>query len=116
MALFDKNAKVLLYGANIWYFGEGMFGPFFAVFAERVGGDILDITWAWAIYLIVMGSMNILVGKVVDSRKSNEEVMIVGYALNAFFTFGYLFVTTPSGLFLVQGGLGIAAPPPTPTW
>ena len=25
---------------------EGMFGPLFALFANRLGGSILDITWA----------------------------------------------------------------------
>ena len=29
-------------GANIWYFGEGMMGPLFAVFTDRVGGDTLS--------------------------------------------------------------------------
>ena len=43
-----RSLKILLIGANIWYFGEGMMGPLFAVFAEKIGGDILDITWAWA--------------------------------------------------------------------
>lgn len=31
--------------------GEGMPDPLFAVFAQRIGGKILDITWAWAIQL-----------------------------------------------------------------
>lgn len=37
---FSRTARILLLGANIWYFGEGMMGPLFAVFAEKVGGDI----------------------------------------------------------------------------
>ena len=37
MAL-NKNLKILLYGGNIWYFAEGMLGPLFAVFTERIGG------------------------------------------------------------------------------
>ena len=41
---FSRTARILLLGANIWYFGEGMMGPLFAVFAEKVGGDILKST------------------------------------------------------------------------
>ncbi|MFW5719419.1 MAG: hypothetical protein ACOCXT_00120 [Candidatus Dojkabacteria bacterium] len=44
----NKPLLLLLIAGNIWYFGEGMFGPLLAVFAERIGGDLLDITWVWA--------------------------------------------------------------------
>jgi hypothetical protein len=63
-----RTAKVLLTGANIWYFGEGMMGPLFAVFAEKVGGDILDITWAWAAYLVITGVLYILIGKALNKK------------------------------------------------
>ena len=115
MAL-NKYNKVLLYGANIWYFGEGMLGPLFAIFAERIGGSILDVSWAWATYLIVSGLLYIVVGKITDARNNKEKIMIAGYALNALFTFGYLFVSAPWHLFLVQAGLGVAAAMATPTW
>ncbi len=113
-----KTAKVLLIGANIWYFGEGMMGPLFAVFAEKVGGDILDITWAWATYLVITGLLYILVGKLLNNKadKTKVKVMIAGYAFNALITFGYLWVDSPWKLFLVQAGLGIAEAMGTPAW
>ena len=111
-----KTSRILLLGANIWFFGEGMLGPLFAIFAERVGGDILDITWAWATYLIMTGLVYILVGRLINGKKYKEKVMIAGYALNAFFTFGYLFVSHPLQLFFVQAGLGVAEAIGTPAW
>ncbi len=112
----NKAIKILLYGGNIWYFGEGMLGPLFAVFAQKIGGNILDIVWAWATYLIVTGVFYIIVGKIVDGHHSKTKVMIAGYALNTIFTFGYLLVRTPASLMLVQVGLGFAAALATPTW
>jgi len=111
-----KKLKILLYGGNIWFFGEGMLGPLFAVFAERIGGDILDISWAWATYLIVTGIINIVIGRVIDGKDSKLKIMVIGYGLNALFTFGYLLVSSPWHLFLVQAGLGLAAAMATPTW
>jgi len=108
--------KILLYGGNIWYLGEGMLGPLFAVFAERIGGNILDITWAWATYLIISGVLIFLVGKISDEKFAKDKLMMVGYGLNAVFTFGYLLISTPTHLFLVQAGLGVAAALATPTW
>ncbi len=113
---FSRTTKILLLGANIWYFGEGMMGPLFAVFAEKVGGDILDITWAWSTYLVITGLMYILVGKLVNKKNYKEKVMIFGYTLNALFTFGYLFVSSPIHLFIVQAGLGISEAIGTPCW
>ena len=115
MAL-NRYIKILLYGGNIWYFGEGMLGPLFAVFTERVGGDILDISWAWATYLILAGVLYIVVGKITDKYDNAEKTMVLGYALNALFTFSYIFVSTTWHLFVVQAGLGIAAAMATPTW
>ena len=112
----SRITRILLIGANIWYFGEGMMGPLFAVFAEKVGGDILDITWAWATYLVITGVMYILVGKLINGKKYKEKVMVFGYALNALFTFGYLFVSNPTQLFLVQAGIGLAEAICTPAW
>lgn len=111
-----RTAKILLLGANIWYFGEGMMGPLFAIFAEKVGGDILDITWAWATYLVITGLLYILVGKFLNNKHYQAKVMVIGYALNALLTFGYLFVSSPLHLFLVQAGLGVAEAIGTPAW
>ena len=112
----SKTTKLLLLGANIWYFGEGMLGPLFSIFAEKVGGDILDIIWAWATYLIMTGLCYILVGKLINGKPYKEKVMVAGYLLNAGLTFCYLFVSNPLQLFFVQAGLGIAEAIGTPAW
>ncbi len=114
--MVSRKIRILLYGSNIWYLGEGMLGPLFAVFAERIGGDILEISWAWAVYLFVTGILVMAIGKASDIRARKEVLMVAGYALNAAFTFAYLLVGSPLHLFLVQAGLGIAAALAMPTW
>ncbi|TSC56456.1 MAG: major facilitator superfamily protein [Parcubacteria group bacterium Gr01-1014_18] len=113
--LMHPKAKILLYSSNLWNFADGMLGPLFAVFAEKIGGDILDVTWAWAIYLIITGVFVILVGKYSDYY-SKEKIMIAGYALTALCTFSYIFVETPLHLFIVQAILGLAVALCNPTW
>ncbi len=112
----NRAEHLLLYGNNLWCFGEGMLGPLFAIFTERIGGTVLDITWAYATYLFIMGFLMMYVGKVSDGKYSKELIMVVGFALNALFTFGYLFVHSIGSLLFVQIGLGIAAALATPTW
>ncbi len=108
--------KILLRGASFWWLGEGLLGPLFAVFAGRVGGSLLDISWAWAIYLLVTGGLEIFVGRIADKIGGHAKLMIIGYGLNAIFTFGYLFIHNAAGLFIVQAGLGVALALADPTW
>lgn len=110
-----REEKVLLIGASFWWLGEGLFGPLFAIFAGRVGGDIFNVTWAWATYLLVTGVFVIFTGKLAD-KFGKERLMVLGYALNAIFTWAYLLVDSPAGLFIVQAGLGIALAFADPTW
>ncbi|MDE2037814.1 MAG: MFS transporter [Patescibacteria group bacterium] len=107
--------RILLIGAGFWWLGEGLFGPLFAVFAGKVGGSVLDIAWAWAIYLLVTGGLEVFIGRISD-KIGHAKLMVAGYALNAVFTFGYLFVHDPAGLFIVQAGLGVALALADPTW
>lgn len=95
--------------------GSGIVGPFFAVFTEEIGGNILDISWAWALYLVVNGILTIIIGRLSD-HTSKEKLMVLGYYLNALFTFSYLFVQSTWSLLIVQAGLGFALALAEPTW
>lgn len=114
--MMKKPERILVYGGNLWYLGEGMLGPLFAVFAQRIGGDVLDISWAWATYLFVTGVIMIIASRFADANRNQARMMIFGYALNAACTFGYLFISAPIHLLIVQIGLGIANALATPTW
>ena len=112
----NHKEKILLYASNLWYFGSGMFGPLIAIFTQKIGGSILDISWAWATYLVITGVLMIVIGKISDHKVSKRKLIITGYSLNAFFTFSYLLVSKPYHLFIVQAGLGFATALSTPTW
>ena len=107
--------RILLVGASYWWLGEGLFGPLFAVFAGKIGGDLLDISWAWATYLLVTGVLVIFVGRLAD-RFGHARLMILGFALNALFTWGYLFISEPWHLLVIQAGLGVSLALADPTW
>jgi MFS family permease len=115
--MLNRKVRALLIADITWFFGEGMLGPLFAIFAQRVGGNVLDISWAWAAYLIFAGLFIVFIGKISDKGGNRRrELVLAGYILNAALTFCYLFVNNIVGLLLVQIGLGIAAALATPTW
>ena len=111
-----RSAKMLLFASSLWYFGEGLFGPLFAVFSEKVGGDLLDITWAWSLYLFVTGLFYIIIGKLFNRTVWKSKLIVIGYALNTIFTFAFLLVDDTTSLMWVQAGLGLAEAISTPAW
>lgn len=110
-----KFQKVLLIGGGLFDLGEGMLGPLFALFAQKIGGDILQISWASALYLFVVGFLTVVFGKISDTW-NKEKMMILGYSLGTVFTFAYLLVSKPIHLFFVEAGLGVATALALPTW
>lgn len=111
----NRKEKILLWSSNLWMFSDGLLGPLFAVFAAEIGGSILDITAAWAIFTIVTGVLTVVVGHWAD-RIGHERLLVLGYGLNAVFTFAYLWVDGPMDLFIVQAGLGLSLALANPTW
>ncbi len=112
----NRPIRLLLIASSLWYFSEGLLGPLFAVFSEQIGGDVLDITAAWATYLIVSGIAYPLVGRVLNHSTWKFRMIAIGYALNTVFTFSYLLVSNTTELLLVQVGLGVAESISTPSW
>jgi len=111
-----RPIRLLLLASSLWYLSEGLLGPLFAVFTERIGGDLLDITGAWAAYLIASGVAYPIFGRLINRSRWKFRVIAIGYALNTVFTFAYLLVTDTHQLLIVQVGLGIAEAISTPSW
>ncbi len=92
LAMDHRPIRILLIGSNLWYIGEGMFGPLLGIYSEQIGGNVLDLTWAWSIYLFISGFCTLGIGALSDRWRSPGHLMVAGYALNALCTFAYLLV------------------------
>lgn len=114
--LLNTQTRILLYSSNIWYFGEGLLGPLFSIYSERIGGSLISTSLAWAVYLISSGILIIIFGQLSDITLNKKKYMLLGYALNTIFTFSYLIVSNPWHLLIIQAGLGLSSALATPTW
>ena len=110
------RTKLLLLASRLWYFSEGLLGPPLAVFSEQIGGEVLDITAAWATYLILSCLDYPVVGRLLNRSRWKFLMIAVDYALNTAFRFSYLLVTNTHQLLVVQLGLGLAEAISTPSW
>ena len=93
--------KIMLIASFLCNFAENLLGPFYAVFVQKIGGDILTIGYSTTIYMVATGILIIVVGKLSD-RWNKEWITIFGYAVFAISALGYLFISHPWQLFILQ--------------
>lgn len=111
-----KEASILLIASIIASFGAGLFGPLYAIFVEKIGGDILNASSAWAIYTLVTGVLTIIIGRMEDHKINKRLMIFVGYFIFAIGSIGYFFVEMPIHLFIVQAIMGIGTAIIEPAW
>ncbi len=110
-----KILKILITSSIFYNFTAGMLGPIYALFALQIGGDILVASTAIAIYTAVIGALILIFGRFED-KLDKKKVFIAGRAINVVGIAGYIFVSSPTDLFIVQGILGIAIAMMNPTF
>ncbi len=111
-----KQLKLFLTANAFFVLAVGMFGPIYAIFVQKVGGDILAAGTAWAIFTIISGIGILFMGKIQDKIKRDKPSIILGYALMSLGFLGYYFVSNVTQLFLVQILLGISTVVLTPAY
>ena len=84
-----------------------MLGPIYALFVEKVGGDLMDASIAGSIFALVAGLTTLISGKYSDKIKENELVVVLGYTLMGVGFLLYFWVTSVIFLFIVQAIIGL---------
>jgi len=103
-----RGLKVLLFSDAFINLALGMIGPIYAIFVEKIGGDILDASWAYFTYMFTAGFVMYLISKWEDRSKHKEKLIILGYALTSVGCLSYIFVYNQMTLFTTQVILGIS--------
>ena len=112
-----KKAKHIILSAQMIAIGTmGLFGPIFAIYIERLGGDILAAAFAVTIYSIVYGGLVILLGRVTDKMKESEYLIIAGFFLASLGYVGYIFAQNPFHIFILEIVFGVAQALNTPAF
>ncbi len=104
-----RAVRIFLFAEAVIFFAGGLLGPLYAVFVEDIGGDILTVGASWSVFMFISGIGLLLSGRFIDRLRSEKPVIMLAYLLQALGFLGYLFVTSPQHLFMVQAMLGISA-------
>lgn len=101
--------KVLLLSDAFFLLSGGLLGPIYALFVQNIGGDLLDASATFALFMLTAGGVVFLLGLWEDKSKHQRKFVIAGYGVGTLGAFGYLFVNSTFSLFLVQIVLGLSA-------
>ncbi len=104
---FNRAIRVLLGTNALILVAAAMLGPIYALFVERVGGDLMDASIAGSIFALVAGLTTLVSGKYADAIKEGELIVVAGYAIMGVGFLLYVWVQSVLFLFIVQAIIGL---------
>jgi len=104
----NKIIDLLIISSFFYGLAAGLLGPIYAIYVEQIGGDILTAGYSYALFTIICGVFILLLGIWENRTKHQEKIIIASRLLAVIGFIGYLFVSSPVDLFLVQIILGIS--------
>ncbi|MCB9802949.1 MFS transporter [Candidatus Nomurabacteria bacterium] len=104
---FNKALRILLSTNALALMAGAMLGPIYALFVEKVGGDLMDASIAGGIFAFVAGLTTLISGKYSDRIKQNELIVVLGYSIMGLGFFLYFWVDSIIFLFIVQAIIGL---------
>ena len=104
----NRVLKYLLVAEGFWMLAAGLFGPIYAIFVIRIGGNILEAGAAYAAFSLAAAIMVFIISRWEDHVRHKEKLIVIGHTIGAVGILGYLFVASPAHLFIVQIMLGVA--------
>lgn len=110
------ESKILLSAYSFFILAGGLIAPLYAVYVENIGGDLLTAGSAYAVFSLVLGISTLLIAKLEDRVNKPEVLIVLGYLTMCFGYAGYLLVSKPWHLFIVEIMFGLGAAIAAPPW
>lgn len=104
---FNKAIRCLLLADSLVLISMAMLGPIYALFVKKIGGDLLDASYAYGTYAIIAGITTFFSGRYSDKLKENELILVFGYCLMGLGFFGYIFVSSIWMMLVIQVMIGL---------
>ena len=105
---FNKALRVLLFTNAMVLVAAAMLGPIYALFVEKIGGNLLDASITGGIFALAAGITTLMAGRYADKIKHDERLVAFGYFFMGVGFFLYMFVNSIWFLFAVQALIGFA--------
>lgn len=98
----NRLYKILVSAYVASVFSEGIILPIYAIFVQKIGGDILEASGAMATFLVVEGVFTILVHRLRWSHEHRFILLIGGWVIWLIGIISYLLISNVFMLFATQ--------------
>lgn len=98
----------MLLSSTVGTFVFGLFTPFYAIYIQKLGGNVELAGTSWAVFLIVSGVLILALASLESSIKDKRALYIFGLFLRGISFLIYIFISTYYELILAQILLGIS--------
>lgn len=112
----NKPLRILLINDTLVLIAASMIVPIYAVYVDKIGGDILDAGLAAGVFAMVAGVTALIAGKMTDRVKYQGRIVGMGYLLTGIGFILYMFVGSIWQLLAVQVLVGLAQASATPAF
>ena len=104
---FNRSIRILIASHAMVLVAAGMLVPIYALFVEKIGGDLLDASLAFGVFTLVAGITTLISGRYSDELKETELILATGYVVTGIGFFSYILVDSIFSLLVVQVIIGI---------
>jgi MFS family permease len=105
--LFNKALRIMLITNGLILIAGAMLGPIYALYVQKVGGDLLDASLAGSVFALVAGITVLLCGRYSDKIKQKRLIVALGYVIIGIGFFLYTLVDSIVFLLVVQMFIGL---------
>lgn len=104
----NRPLRILLINDTMVLIASAMIVPIYAVYVDKIGGDLLDAGLAAGIFAIVAGCAVLVTGRISDRSKRKGRILASGYLLSGVGFLLYIFVDNIWQLLAVQALVGLS--------
>lgn len=105
--MLNKPLRILLINDTLALIAASMIVPIYAVYVDKIGGDILDAGFAAGVFALVAGVTVLVAGKVTDEIENKGRIIGICYLLSGTGFLLYAVVDTMTQLLAVQVLVGL---------
>jgi len=105
---FNKTLRILLFTNALILIAAAMLGPIYALFVQKVGGDLLDASITGGVFALAAGITTLVAGRFADRKGMEKVILTAGYFLMGVSFLLYIVVDSTIELLFVQVLLGFA--------
>ncbi len=110
----NRGLRVLLASNAVLTFSIGLFAPFYAVFVQKIGGNIVFAGLSWGLFSVVTGVLVLAFSDWGLRVQRQERLVALGYATRSIVFLSYAFMNNIPQLLMTQvlWGIGTAVGAP----